>query len=385
MAGVHATWRSKTEHVQNFGIGSGPAVHLPSPSWLSDMPQSAEVVGKIPRTRPGKTRKQPVNHLGDRAFLGMMKKQTMPSGQTVMTEWTSLFAEKLRAHRIGRGEHGRMTQEQLAAALDVSVEAISKYERSRSYIRGDLEHRLIDNLGWSMQDILACREDWEAARDKPSNTTYRLLLNREPLDFFDGSAEAFTQALATLEADDAQDWPDGFTVASPVWAEIQRGSLISGPVVMLGAEIVAHAAIIYPGQVLEKRFRDGVFNEGEIELDLLKRPILPGAYFAYCPAIYIAKGHEAAARLLLSGFVKVLEQLLEREIIIREIAAISVNGLGKQLCEDLGLIHLGKHKLYDAFDNWSFPRARIAASIIGRRSPKLKKAYEESSFEFENS
>ena len=46
-----------------------------------------------------------------------------------MTEWTSLFAQKLRAHRIGCGEHGRMTQEELAASLDVSVDAISKYER----------------------------------------------------------------------------------------------------------------------------------------------------------------------------------------------------------------------------------------------------------------
>ena len=70
-----------------------------------------------------------------------------------MTERTSLFAQKLRAYRIGRAGHGRMTQEELAAALDVSVDAISKYERSLSYIRGDLENRLAGNLNLSFSYV----------------------------------------------------------------------------------------------------------------------------------------------------------------------------------------------------------------------------------------
>lgn len=61
---------------------------------------------------------------------------------TKMKNWTSLFAQKLRSHRIGSGRHGRMTQEELAMILNVSVDAISKYERSLSYIRGDLEYQL---------------------------------------------------------------------------------------------------------------------------------------------------------------------------------------------------------------------------------------------------
>ena len=57
---------------------------------------------------------------------------------------TSLFARKLRAYRTSAGAHGRLTQEALAERLGVSVEAVGKYERSLSYIRGDLEPRLAD-------------------------------------------------------------------------------------------------------------------------------------------------------------------------------------------------------------------------------------------------
>ena len=103
-----------------------------------------------------------------------------------MTEWTSLFARKLRAHRAGHGRHGRMTQEALAELLDVSVDAVSKYERSLSYIRGDLEHRLTERLGWGMEDVLACREDWEAGRSRPSGPSHRLLSELDILAEFDG-------------------------------------------------------------------------------------------------------------------------------------------------------------------------------------------------------
>ena len=55
-----------------------------------------------------------------------------------MPDQPSLLAQKLRDHRARQGRHGRMTQEELAEALGVSVDAIGKYERSRSYLRGDL-------------------------------------------------------------------------------------------------------------------------------------------------------------------------------------------------------------------------------------------------------
>ena len=75
---------------------------------------------------------------------------------------TSPFARHLRAWREATGQHGRMTQEGLADLLGVSVDAIGKYERSVSFIRGDLEHRLVERLGWSRDEVLACREDWLA-------------------------------------------------------------------------------------------------------------------------------------------------------------------------------------------------------------------------------
>ena len=297
-----------------------------------------------------------------------------------MTERTSLFAQKLRAYRIGRAGHGRMTQEELAAALDVSVDAISKYERSLSYIRGDLENRLMDVLGWSREDIIACREDWEAHRPRQSGPRYQLLKNQEILKEFGDSATAVIRAVATMETEGSHDWPSGFSAGDTIWRDIQRTPAIMGPYVMNGSDMVGHVGLIFPGTALEESFRARTFDEGKLSPDLLKRPLLPGTYFAYCPAIYVATGHEQVARILLSGFVEILEDLAEREVFIREIGAIAVNALGKQLCDDLGLRFIGQHATYPEFGVWSLSGEKIASSILGRRSAKLRQAYQTASF-----
>jgi biotin operon repressor len=83
-----------------------------------------------------------------------------------------------------------MTQEALAEMLGVSVDAIGKYERSVSFIRGDLEPRLSDALGWSREDILACREDWEIRQHARHGRGYRLLDQSVLDEAFGGSLEA---------------------------------------------------------------------------------------------------------------------------------------------------------------------------------------------------
>lgn len=104
-----------------------------------------------------------------------------------MTRHPSLFARKLRNWRARNGEHGRVTQEALAETLDVSVDAIGKYERSVSFIRGDLEHRLSERLGWSRDEILACREDWEARHIGKAKTGYQVLDDAVVDEMFSGS------------------------------------------------------------------------------------------------------------------------------------------------------------------------------------------------------
>lgn len=292
-----------------------------------------------------------------------------------MKEWTSLFARKLRAHRVDNGSHGRMTQEELAVLLEVSVDAISKYERSLSFIRGDLEHQLTEKLGWSREDVIACRADWDAARSGRPVSLYRLLNNTEVLEAFGGSAFAVSQAVADMETQLSEGLPSGFSAADKVWCDVQAAGLLSGPYVLEGDKMVGHVGMIFPGKRLEQRFFKRRFDEAELTPDLLKRPLLPGRYFCYCPAIYVARGHEAASRLLLSGFVTALEELVDRDILVREIGAISVNSLGWQLCEDLGLRYLGQHDRYGTFGVWTMPGPDIAKSLLGRRSQKLRDAY----------
>jgi len=113
--------------------------------------------------------------------------------------------------------------------LNVSVDAISKYERSLSYIRGDLEYQLQEKLGWSLEDVVACRADWEAGRPQHSGSAYRLLNNQEVLSEFGGSSSAVTEAVACMEVDHGDGLPSGFSAADTVWRDIQNRAFCLDP------------------------------------------------------------------------------------------------------------------------------------------------------------
>ena len=293
---------------------------------------------------------------------------------TKMTTQPSLFAHKLKAHRARAGQHGRMTQEELADLLGVSVDAISKYERSLSYIRGDLEHRLSEHLGWSRDEIIACREDWEAGRKDPRER-YRLFREYNIVDQIDGTVSGVNAAIAKLEESEDVNFPDGYSANDPIWDDIAGGGTLTGAYVMHGDRLVGHTALLFPNETLEARFHAGDLEESHFSLETLKRPILPGTYFAYCPAAYLARLHEAAAPTLLTGFISILEDLIDREILVTGIGAIAVTPTGKQLCTDLGLDNLGLHKIHPEFSLWHLPANRIARSLPGRRSAKIRRAY----------
>lgn len=292
-----------------------------------------------------------------------------------MPQWTSLFAQKLRAHRLARGQHGRMTQEALAEALGVSLDAIGKYERSVSYIRGDLEARLVDRLGWQPEDVVACREDWALGRPRPRDTGYRCIQGCAIQAEFESAADGVTDALAHMETGEAADLPDGFSAGDTIWRDLQEAGCIYGPYALLGDALVGHVGLIFPGADAEAAFRNRSFDEANLTRDNVRRPVLPGRYFAYCPAVYIARGHEAAGRLLLTGMVEFLEDLARREITLSEIGGLSVSPLGRQLCEDLGLRSLGPHAHHTRFGVWSLPAADIPGSLLGRRSKYLRQVY----------
>ena len=298
-----------------------------------------------------------------------------------MSTHASLFSQKLKEHRIKCGRNGRMTQEELADALSVSVDAISKYERSLSFIRGDLESRLTDVLGWSREDVIACRQDWEARQSIPDRQPYRLVLNRDILGEFQDDAVLVSQAIAAMEIGGETDIPEGFAADDPVWCELQHAGCVFGSYIMHGSQLVGHAGLMFPGSQVEQTFLDRRLDESKLEPALFKRPILPGQYFAYCPEISLATGHEHAARLLLSGYVKLLEDFAAQDVIIRKLGALSINAMGWQLCEDIGLHYLGSHRTFPDFGVWTMDARNIATSLLGRRSPRLRKAYEAASRE----
>ena len=290
-----------------------------------------------------------------------------------MTHQPSLFAEKLRNYRASNGTHGRITQEELAHLLDISVDAISKYERSLSFVRGDLEHRLLEKLGWSRDEVLACREDWEC-RARASRSEYRVFREYDVASEL-GSIEDADIAVQRLERAGAHTFPDGFSACDPIWQDILRDGSMTGVYVTHEGELVAHISLVFLNEILEAQFLERRLIESEFSLGSLKRPVLPGDYFGYCAGVYIARGHQKAALPLLSGFIGILEDLAEREVFLRDLAAIAASPIGHQLCRDLSFHFIGSHTDCAGLEFWRFAGDKMPTSLFARRSHKLRGAY----------
>lgn len=290
-----------------------------------------------------------------------------------MSESSSLFADKLRCFRARNGTHGRMTQEELADLLGLSVDAISKYERSLSFVRGDLEHRLTERLGWNRDEVVACREDWES-REHKSQTDYRVFREYDVATEL-GSIEKADIAVQALERAGAHEFPEGFSASAPIWREILRDGAMSGVYVTHNGQLAAHISLVFLNDTLEARFRRRHLVETEFSLDALRRPLLPGDYFGYCAGVYIANGQQKAALALLSGFIGILEDLAEREIFLRDLAAIAASPIGHQLCEDLNFQFTGKHVDHSGLEFWHLSGDRMSSSLFARRGRRLRQAY----------
>lgn len=290
-----------------------------------------------------------------------------------MTNCSSLLAKKLRSFRTHSGAHGRMTQEQLADLLGVSVDAISKYERSVSFMRGDLEHRLVEKLGWTRDEVIACRQDWET-RAHASGPAYRVFREFNVASEL-GSVEEADLAVQALEREGAHDFPDGFSASAPIWRDILRAGAMSGVYVTSNGVLGAHLSLVFLNDTLEARFRERCLVESEFTLDALRSPLLPGDYFGYCAGVYIAQGHQKAALSLLSGFVGVLEDLAEQEVFLRDLTAIAASPIGHQLCNDLNFRFIGPHVDGSGLEFWHFAGEEMQDSLFARRSPALQQAY----------
>ena len=289
----------------------------------------------------------------------------------------SLFARKLRAWRATAGRNGRMTQEALAEMLGVSVDAIGKYERSVSFIRGDLEPRLSDALGWSREDILACREDWEIRQHARHGRGYRLLDQSVLDEAFGGSLEA--AIVSGLDMADAEfgELPEAFAPSRATFVPMYMAVRDHWAMVLEGDRIVAKWALPFLLPEDEALFRAGEYRESDMKVDRLRRALLPGEYFGYCPALVVRAGHEAASPLLLSSFVTFLEGLARRDIYLGGIGTVSCTAAGAQVCRELGMTYLGGHKIQADFGVWVLEGAAIAGSVFGRRSPSLRRRYDE--------
>ena len=310
------------------------------------------------------------------AWEGMLN-PSLTEPRDRMAETASLFARRLRAWRTGAGLHGRMTQEELAERLGVSVDAIGKYERSQSFIRGDLEHRLEDALGWSREDILACRDDWESRRGAAEHTAYRLLDDDVVQSLYGGSWRRASHESIVLAIEEFGALPEELAANDRVFLPIYETYRDHWAVVMHGDRMVAKWALPFLNAEDEALFRAGRLLEADLSLERIRRPILPGTYFGYCPAVVVRPGHESASMLLLSSFVDFLEALADRDILLHGMGTITVSSGGTQICQDLGMTRLGAHCLDPSYGLWELPGAAIAGSIFGRRSPKLRRRYGE--------
>ncbi len=290
----------------------------------------------------------------------------------------SLLARKLRAYRAGDGAgvHGRMTQEQLAERLDLSPETIGKYERSASYVRGDLEARLVERLGWSAADVAACRADWEAHHLRPRQSGYRLMDEAAFGSVFGSDWEAFFRVMIAVLDEEVPDVADDFAGEADLWVPIISRFPRHGGVVLKGDTFVGHWGLQFLSDVDAERFRARTLNESDLSADRLRRPLLPGLYYGYCPVVVLVKGHEAAAPLLLSSFQSFLLELTERGVLLRGIGAVSVSAGGRQFCEDLGFECLGRHLREPDYHVWELSGAQIPGSLFGRGNAVVRQAYE---------
>ena len=288
----------------------------------------------------------------------------------------SLFAKSLKEYRFKAGVHGRLTQEQLAEKLGVSVDAIGKYERSRSFIRGDLEHLLGERLGWSGDTVRACREDWEVRRagGRAANG-YQLLDDALLNELFEGSWAVATDAAIAFASEYFGDLPVELASDSGAFEPMSIAYPECWRAVVLDGRIVAKW-VVYPVlPTVEADFRSGGLLECELGLQCIRQTILPGTYFGYCPALVVAPGHERAAGLIMSSFTAVLEDLAQREILFHGIGTISCSPGGAQICRDLGMEPLGPHSLGPGLENWELTGAGIANSIFARKSSVVRSCY----------
>ena len=294
-----------------------------------------------------------------------------------MQENSSLFAIKLRQWRTERGVDGRLTQEALAEILDMSVDAIGKYERSVSYIRGDLEHRLGERLGWSAEEISACRADWDARTKVSPNSRYRLLDQAQLDAHFNGSWREASLASIAMAGRAMSDLPPELDVNEDVFGPIYETFHDHWSAVLRDGRMVAKWTLPFLLPEDETKFREGRLIESEYSVDRVRRALLPGTYYGYCPALVVLPGHEAVGTLLLSSFTRFLEGLADRGILLHGMGTVSVSPSGEQICRDLGMIRLRNHCLNAAFGVWELPGDRFASSPVTRRNPKLSRIYSE--------
>ena len=270
-----------------------------------------------------------------------------------------------------------MTQEELAELLDVSVDAIGKYERSVSFIRGDIEHRLASNLGWNRQEIMECREDWESRQSSSGRRNYRVLEEVLVEELYDGSWLKASRAAIEMAQAELRPLPNGLEADIDVFLPIYETFRDHWGGIMLGNRMVAKWALPFLLPEQEARFRAGQLIEAELSVDLIRRAILPGSYFGYCPALIIRPGHEGASSLLLSSFVRSLDDLAESDVLLHGLGSVSVSPSGAQICKDLGMVRLGSHCLDASFGIWELPGAAVSGSVFGRRSAMARRKYAE--------
>ena len=292
-----------------------------------------------------------------------------------MANSPSLFAEKLRAWRTRHGRHGRVSQQALAEILGVSVDAIGKYERSLSFIRGDLEHRLSDRLGWSQHEILSCREDWQSRRNPRPNKSYRLLDETGVQTLFDGSWSKAIHAMIAIADTELGRLPNELSANQAVFHPIYDTYRRHWAAVTYDDQIVAKWSLLLLNAENEAQFKAGRLNESELSVDGIRRPILPGTYFGYCPALIICRDHEPAAPLLLASFIRLLEDFAARGVLLSGLGAITCSTSGAQLSDGLGMVRLCDYYLDADYGVWELAGADISTSLLGRRSAKLCQHY----------